>query len=46
MGGAAAGVEVLRGLSDEPIHRRLEWMAAHARELGIMVRQVEDEDRA
>ena len=43
MGGAAAGVKFYCRLPDEPVDGVLHWMARHARQLGIMVRQVEDE---
>ena len=43
MGGAAAGVKFFAAYPMSPSTGVLMWMAAHARELGIMVRQVEDE---
>src|SRR5947209_13303754 len=43
MGGAAAGVQFCAAYPMSPSTGVLMWMAAHARELGIMVRQVEDE---
>src|SRR6266850_213651 len=43
MGGAAAGVKFYCAYPMSPSTGVLHWMAAHARELGIMVRQVEDE---
>jgi len=43
MGGAAAGVKFYAAYPMSPSTGVLMWMAAHARELGIMVRQVEDE---
>ena len=42
-GRRSGGCEILLCLSDEPSSGVLHWMARHARELGIMVRQVEDE---
>jgi 2-oxoglutarate ferredoxin oxidoreductase subunit alpha len=43
MGGAAAGVKFYAAYPMSPSTGVLMWFAAHARELGIMVRQVEDE---
>ena len=43
MGGAAAGVKFYCAYPMSPATGVLHWMANHARELGIMVRQVEDE---
>ena len=43
MGGAAAGVNFYAAYPMSPSTGVLHWMAQHARELGIMVRQVEDE---
>src|SRR5207244_11861206 len=43
MGGAAAGVKFYAAYPMSPSTGVLMWMATHARELGIMVRQVEDE---
>jgi 2-oxoglutarate/2-oxoacid ferredoxin oxidoreductase subunit alpha len=43
MGGAAAGVRFYCAYPMSPSTGVLHWMAAHAREAGIMVRQVEDE---
>src|SRR3989440_2591662 len=43
MGGAAAGVKFYAAYPMSPSTGVLVWMAAHARDLGIMVRQVEDE---
>src|SRR5437588_1266602 len=43
MGGVAAGVKFYAAYPMSPSTGVLMWMAAHARELGIMVRQVEDE---
>jgi len=43
MGGAAAGVKFYAAYPMSPSTGVLIWMAAHARQLGIMVRQVEDE---
>ena len=43
MGGIAAGVKFYAGYPMAPSTGVLMYMAAHARELGIMVRQVEDE---
>src|SRR5439155_26246495 len=43
MGGAAAGVKFYAAYPMSRSTGVLMWMAAHARELGIMVRQVEDE---
>ncbi|MFQ5681632.1 MAG: 2-oxoacid:acceptor oxidoreductase subunit alpha [Candidatus Binatia bacterium] len=43
MGGAAAGVRFYCAYPMSPATGVLHWMARHARELGIMVRQVEDE---
>lgn len=43
MGGAAAGVKFYCAYPMSPATGVLHWMARHARELGIMVRQVEDE---
>jgi len=43
MGGAAAGVKFYAAYPMSPSTGVLMWMAAHSRELGIMVRQVEDE---
>ena len=43
MGGAAAGVKFYAAYPMSPSTGVLMWMAAYARELGIMVRQVEDE---
>lgn len=43
MGGAAAGVKFYAAYPMSPATAVLMWMAAHARQLGIMVRQVEDE---
>lgn len=43
MGGAAAGVKFYCAYPMSPSTGVLHWMAANARSLGIMVRQVEDE---
>src|SRR5438132_928932 len=43
MGGAAAGVKFYCAYPMSPSTGVLHWMATHAREAGIMVRQVEDE---
>lgn len=43
MGGAAAGVKFYCAYPMSPSTGVLHWMARHARQLGIMVRQVEDE---
>ena len=43
MGGVAAGVKFYCAYPMSPATGILMWMAAHARKLGIMVRQVEDE---
>ncbi len=43
MGGAAAGVRFYCAYPMSPSSGVLHWMARHARTLGIMVRQVEDE---
>ena len=43
MGGAAAGVNFYCAYPMSPATGVLHWMAKNARELGIMVRQVEDE---
>ena len=43
MGGAAAGVKFYCAYPMSPSTGVLHWMAAHAREAGIMVRQAEDE---
>jgi 2-oxoglutarate ferredoxin oxidoreductase subunit alpha len=43
MGGAAAGVRFYCAYPMSPSTGVLMWMARHARQLGIMVRQVEDE---
>jgi 2-oxoglutarate/2-oxoacid ferredoxin oxidoreductase subunit alpha len=43
MGGAAAGVKFYCAYPMSPSTGVLHWMASHAREAGIMVRQVEDE---
>ena len=43
MGGAAAGVKFYAAYPMSPASGILHWMANNARELGIMVRQVEDE---
>jgi len=43
MGGAAAGVKFYAAYPMSPATGVLMWMAAHARQLGILVRQVEDE---
>ena len=43
MGGAAAGVKFYCAYPMSPSTGVLHWMAEHAREAGIMVRQVEDE---
>ncbi|HVN81690.1 MAG TPA: 2-oxoacid:acceptor oxidoreductase subunit alpha [Terriglobia bacterium] len=43
MGGAAAGVKFYCAYPMSPASGILHWMAKNARELGIMVRQVEDE---
>ena len=43
MGGAAAGVKFYCAYPMSPASGVLHWMAQNARELGIMVRQVEDE---
>jgi 2-oxoglutarate/2-oxoacid ferredoxin oxidoreductase subunit alpha len=43
MGGAAAGVRFYCAYPMSPASGVLHWMARHGRELGIMVRQVEDE---
>ncbi len=43
MGGAAAGVKFYAAYPMSPSTGVLHWMAAYARTLGIMVRQVEDE---
>jgi 2-oxoglutarate ferredoxin oxidoreductase subunit alpha len=43
MGGAAAGVRFYCAYPMSPATGVLHWMARHGRQLGIMVRQVEDE---
>jgi len=43
MGGAAAGVKFYAAYPMSPATGVLHWMASNARNLGIMVRQVEDE---
>ncbi|MEE8046361.1 MAG: 2-oxoacid:acceptor oxidoreductase subunit alpha [Dehalococcoidia bacterium] len=43
MGGAAAGVKFYAAYPMSPSTGVLHWMAQHARDLGIMVRQMEDE---
>ena len=43
MGGVAAGVKFYAAYPMSPSTGVLMWFAAHARQLGIMVRQVEDE---
>ncbi|MGH9322040.1 MAG: 2-oxoacid:acceptor oxidoreductase subunit alpha [Vicinamibacteria bacterium] len=43
MGGAAAGVKFYVAYPMSPSSGILHWMAKNARELGIMVRQIEDE---
>jgi 2-oxoglutarate ferredoxin oxidoreductase subunit alpha len=43
MGGVAAGVKFYAAYPMSPSTGVLMWMAAHARQLGILVRQVEDE---
>jgi 2-oxoglutarate ferredoxin oxidoreductase subunit alpha len=43
MGGAAAGVRFYCAYPMSPSSGVLHWMAAHGQQLGIMVRQVEDE---
>jgi 2-oxoglutarate ferredoxin oxidoreductase subunit alpha len=43
MGGAAAGVKFYSAYPMSPATGVLHWMANNARELGIMVRQAEDE---
>jgi 2-oxoglutarate ferredoxin oxidoreductase subunit alpha len=43
MGGAAAGVKFYCAYPMSPSTGVLHWMAAHGREAGILVRQVEDE---
>lgn len=43
MGGAAAGVKFYSAYPMSPSTGVLHWMAAHARQANIMVRQVEDE---
>jgi 2-oxoglutarate ferredoxin oxidoreductase subunit alpha len=43
MGGVAAGVKFYCAYPMSPSTGVLHWMAAHARDAGIMVRQVEDE---
>ena len=43
MGGAAAGVRFYAAYPMSPSTGVLHWMAAHGRQLGIMVRQAEDE---
>lgn len=43
MGGAAAGVKFYCAYPMSPATGVLHWFAGHARQLGIMVRQVEDE---
>jgi 2-oxoglutarate ferredoxin oxidoreductase subunit alpha len=43
MGGAAAGVRFYCAYPMSPATGVLHWMARHARQLGIMVRQAEDE---
>ncbi len=43
MGGAAAGVRFYCAYPMSPATGVLHWMARHARQMGIMVRQVEDE---
>lgn len=43
MGGAAAGVRFYCAYPMSPSSGVLHWFAAHGRQLGIMVRQVEDE---
>jgi len=43
MGGVAAGIKFYAAYPMSPSTGVLMWLAAHARQLGIMVRQVEDE---
>src|SRR5256886_3759537 len=43
MGGAAAGVRFYCAYPMSPASGVLHWMARHGRQLGIMVRQIEDE---
>src|SRR5207245_9821948 len=43
VGGAAAGVRFYCAYPMSPASGVLHWMSRHARQLGIMVRQVEDE---
>ena len=43
MGGVSAGVKFYAAYPMSPATGVLMWMASHARQLGIMVRQVEDE---
>ena len=43
MGGVAAGVKFYAAYPMSPSTGVLMWMAAHARQLGVLVRQVEDE---
>ncbi len=43
LGGVAAGVKFYAAYPMSPATGVLMWMAAHARQLGLMVRQVEDE---
>src|SRR5438876_9814125 len=43
MGGAAAGVKFYCAYPMSPATGVLHWFATHARQLGVMVRQVEDE---
>lgn len=43
MGGVAAGVKFYAAYPMSPSTGVLMWMASHARQLGVMVRQVEDE---
>ena len=43
MGGASAGVKFYAAYPMSPSTGVLHWMAKHAKDLGIMVRQVEDE---
>ncbi|MGE4658202.1 MAG: 2-oxoacid:acceptor oxidoreductase subunit alpha, partial [Gammaproteobacteria bacterium] len=43
MGGAAAGVKFYAAYPMSPATGVLHWMARHARDLGILVRQAEDE---
>jgi 2-oxoglutarate ferredoxin oxidoreductase subunit alpha len=43
MGGAAAGVRFYCAYPMSPASGVLHWMASHGRQLGVMVRQVEDE---